>query len=214
MKQLYDDLWQTDVSHPLPGLDTHAYFLRCARGNVLFYNTDHEAEIQHIADLGGIAYQYLSHRDEVGSSLQIIKERFGSALCCGVDEMAAIERSCEVDVVFSERQRHFAGIEIIPTPGHTRGSISFLYEAPHGLTYLFTGDTLFQGNGRWETLFFTNAGGSASELTNSLLLYRDIHPDVVISSGCPSGNLAVVEVGQAEWVEAIDENIRRLQQAE
>jgi glyoxylase-like metal-dependent hydrolase (beta-lactamase superfamily II) len=213
MKQLYDDLWQTDVSHPFPGLNTHAYFLRCDKGNVLFYNTGHEAEIRHIADLGGIKYQYLSHRDEIGGSLKIIKQRFGSALCCGADELAATEASCEVDVAFSKRERHFAGIEIIPTPGHTQGSISFLYEAPRGLTYLFTGDTLFQGNGRWETLFFASAGGSATDLANSLRLYREMHPDVVISSGSSSGNLAVVEVEQAEWVEAIDENIRRLQQA-
>lgn len=214
MKQLYDDLWQTDVSHPFPGLSTHAYFLRCDEGNVLFYNTAHDGEIQHISDLGGIKYQYLSHRDEVGSSLRIIKERFGSALCCGAKELAAIEGSCDVDVVFSERERHFAGIEVIPTPGHTEGSISFLYEAPHGLTYLFTGDTLFQSNGRWQTLFFTNAGGSASELTNSRPLYREMHPDVVISSGSSSGNLAVVEVERAAWIEAIDENISRLKQSE
>jgi len=191
-------------------LNTHAYFLRCDEGNVLFYNTGHEAEIQHMADLGGIKYQYLSHRDEIGSSLKIIRQRFGSALCCGADELAAIEGSCEVDVVFSERKRHFAGIEVIPTPGHTAGSISFLYKAPRGLTYLFTGDTLFQGNGHWETLFFTNAGGSASDLANSLRLYREIHPDVVISSGSSSGNLAVVEVEHSEWIEAIDEAIRRL----
>lgn len=166
-----------------------------------------------MADLGGIKYQYLSHRDEVGASLKTIKQRFGSALCCGYDELTAIEGSCEVDVVFSERKRHFAGIEVIPTPGHTIGSISFLYESPRGLTYLFTGDTLLRSNGRWETLFFASAGGSAGALANSLRLYREIHPDVVISSGSSSRNLAVVEVEHAEWVEAIDENIRRLQPA-
>ena len=163
-----------------------------------------------MADLGGIRYQYLSHRDEAGDSLKVIKELFGSELCCGVGELAAIEAWCEVDAVFSERQRHFAGIEVIPTPGHTKGSISFLYESPCGLTYLFTGDTLFQGNGRWETLFFTNAGGSASDLASSLGLYREIQPDVVLSSGSSSGGPAVVEVGRAEWIEAIDESIKRL----
>lgn len=188
MKQLYDDLWQTKVSHPFPGLDTHAYLLRCYEGNVLFYNTAHEGEIQHIADLGGIKYQYLSHRDEVGGSLKTIRDRFGSALCCGAKELATIETSCDVDVAFTQRERHFAGIEVIPTPGHTEGSISFFYQAPLGLAYLFTGDTLFQGDGRWETLFFANAGGSASDLADSLRKYRELHPDVVISSGCASGN--------------------------
>lgn len=42
MKQLYNNLWQTQVWHPFPNVNTHAYFLRCAKDNVffvLFYNT-------------------------------------------------------------------------------------------------------------------------------------------------------------------------------
>lgn len=211
MKQIYDDLWQTAVSHPFPGLDTHAYFLRCEEANVLFYNTGNDTDIQQMADLGGIRYQYLSHRDEVGESLKIIKGRFGSALCCDAAERPSVERECEVDIVFSERQRHFAGIEVIPTPGHTEGGISFLYRSPNGLAYLFTGDTLFRGKDRWETLFFTSAGGNGGNLANSLRLYRRVRPDVVISSGSPSGGLAVVEVGQGEWMEILDGCIGRLQ---
>ena len=48
MKQLYDDLWQTQVENPFAGLNTHAYFLKCKEGNVLFYNTSHEDDIQEI----------------------------------------------------------------------------------------------------------------------------------------------------------------------
>lgn len=212
MKQLYADLWQTDVWHPFPDVNTHAYFLRCAEGNVLFYNTGHAADIQHMAELGGIKYQYLSHRDEVGESLKTIQTRFASALCCGAGELAAVEAVCAVDMVFSKRKKHFAGIEVIPTPGHTTGSISFLYDSAHGLTYLFTGDTLFQSKGRWQTLVLSKAGGSASDLANSLRLYRELEPNVVISSASMSGSLAVVEVEPADWRAAIDENIERLQQ--
>lgn len=211
MKQLYQDLWQTEVFHPFPGLNSHAYFLRCDEGNVLFYNTGHAAEFEYMAELGGIKYQYLSHRHEVGSSLKTIKERFDSALCCGAEEQAVIEASCAVDVVFSKREKHFAGIEIIPTPGHTAGSISFLYDSPHGFTYQFTGDTLFQSHGRWDTLFFTNAGGSTRDLADSLRLYQTLEPDVVISSASTSGDRAVMEVEPAEWRAALDDNIRRLQ---
>lgn len=210
MQQLYPDLWQTAVLNPFAGVNTHAYFLRCVEGNVLFYNTDHAAEIQHMAELGGIKYQYLSHRHERGESLQAIKERFGSVLCCDVAELAAIEENCAVDVVFSERARHFSGIEVIPTPGHTAGGSSFLYQSPQGLTYLFTGDTLFQKNNRWATLVITKDGGSASELANSLRLYRELEPDVVISSASTAGSLAVVEVDQTGWRTAMDENIRDL----
>lgn len=212
MKQLYDDLWQTAVWHPFSGVNTHAYFLRCAEGNVLFYNTGHADDIRHMAELGGIKYQYLSHRDEVGESLQTIKARFASALCCGSKEQAAVAEFCEVDVFFAERQRHFAGIEVIPTPGHTVGSLSFLYQSPHGLTYLFTGDTLFQSNDRWATLILSKAGGNASDLITSLKLYRALEPDVVLSSASTSGSRALVEVEPTAWRAALDDTIRDLQQ--
>lgn len=211
MKQLYEDLWQTAVLNPFSGVNTHAYFLRCAEGNVLFYNTGHAAEIQHMAELGGIKYQYLSHRHERGKSLRVIKQRFGSALCCDKAELTAIEEHCAVDVVFSERAKHFAGIEVILTPGHTAGGSSFLYQSPHGLTYLFTGDTVFQKNNRWATLIISKDGGSAGELANSLRLYRELEPDVVISSASSSGSHAVVELDHAGWRAAMDENIRYLE---
>ncbi len=211
MKQLYDDLWQTQVENPFAGLNTHAYFLKCIEGNVLFYNTSHEDEIQEIAELGGIKYQYLSHRDETGASLQSIKKLFGSALCCHIKEKPHIEPSCPVDITFSEQITHFGGIEVMPTPGHTDGSISFLYRSPHDRTYLFTGDTFFQSNGRWATIIISQAGGSVEALVESLLIYRGLNPDVVIPSGSPDVNLPFVEMTQEDWIEAIDDHIQRLE---
>jgi hydroxyacylglutathione hydrolase len=152
MKQLYDDLWQTQVGNPFAGLNTHAYFLKGKEGNVIFCNTSHEDDIQEIAEPGGIKYQYLSHLDETGASLQSIKKLFGSALCCHIKEEPHIEPSCPVDITFSEQTTHLGGIEVMPTPGDTDGSISFVYRSRHERTYLFTGDTFFQSKGRWSNV--------------------------------------------------------------
>ena len=137
MKQIFQDLWQTKLEKPFEGVDAHAYFLQCSEGNVLIYNTGHTEELNHIAELGGIKYQYLSHRHETGASLEIIKKQFSSKLCCHEKERKEILQSCEVDITFSENIKHFSNIEIICTPGHTNGSISFLYHSPHGRTFLF-----------------------------------------------------------------------------
>lgn len=209
MKQLYPDLWQTKVEHPFAGLNTHAYFLKTRKGNVLFYNTGNEQDMQHMADLGGLTYQYLSHRDEVSESLKRIKERFGSKLCCHAKEEPLVTPSVAVDVVFGERTVHFAGIEVITTPGHTGGSISFLYRSPHGKTYLFTGDTLFLSKGQWETLVFPNAGGSVKGLMSSLLVYRELKPDIVLPNGS-TGTTPFVEITQEQWKEGLDTTIREL----
>ena len=99
MVQLYDDLWQTKLEIPFGGVHTHAYLLKCPDGNVLIYNTSNKDDIHHIAELGGIKYQFLSHRDEAGKSLKSIKEKFNSALCCHIKEEPIIARTCPVDVI-------------------------------------------------------------------------------------------------------------------
>ncbi len=211
MKQIYQDLWQTKLEKPFEGVDAHAYFLQCPEGNVLIYNTGHTKEFDHIAELGGIKYQYLSHRHETGASLEIIKQQFTSKLCCHEKEKAVISQSCEVDITFSENIRHFSNIEIICTPGHTNGSISFLYNSPFGHTFLFTGDTLLQSNGQWQTLVISSAGGSSESMIESLQTYRELNPDVVLWSAS-RGPKSFVETTEAQWKEDIDNTIEKLRE--
>jgi hydroxyacylglutathione hydrolase len=210
MKRIYDDLWQTSLEQPFSGLNTHAYFLRREEGNVLFYNTSNVDDLEEISTLGGLAFQYLSHRHESGKSLDAIKSKFKSQLCAGSLEVPFVETS--VDVTFSTRQSHSSNIEIIPTPGHTDGGLCFYYESPIGLRYLFTGDSLFQSNARWDTLVFSNDGGNAENLIESLSTIRTLEPDVVLCSASV-GEISVVEVTKVEWRDAIDSNINKLGRA-
>lgn len=210
MKRLYNDLWQTNLEHPFPDLNSHAYLLQRKQGNVLFYNTRYEQEIDYIDNLGGIDFQFLSHRHECGSSLAYIRQKFQSQLCVDKLERDYIEKFCPVDISCDSRQILSENIEVIPTPGHTCGGLCFYYQSPGGLNYLFTGDTLFPYHGRWSILPLVNEGGDSEKLIESLKSLRDLHPDVVLSSASV-GDIAVVELTQAQWQQAIDENIYRLQ---
>lgn len=209
MKQIYEDLWQTKVEQPFAGVNTHAYLLTCKEGNAMIYNTSHMNEVKQFIELGGIAYQYLSHRHESGASLKKIKALFDSRLCCHEDEEIVISKDCQVDITFSRQTVHFAGIEVIPTPGHTQGSLSLLYNSSYGRTYLFTGDTLYRSGNTWGTLVFPSAGGSKEALIKSLVLYRDLSPDVVISSAY-IGETPVTEVKNREWRDDISAKIEEL----
>ena len=75
-------------------LNTHAYFLLRPEGNVLFYNTGNDDDLEEITELGGIQFQLLSHRDESGPSLNRIKDRFGSKLCCSALEASNCRQRC------------------------------------------------------------------------------------------------------------------------
>jgi len=209
MKQIYPDLWQTRAEHPFPSVTSHAYLLVRDNDNILFYSSGVREEYQHIQALGGIAYQYLSHRDEVGAALAEIKELFGSKLCCHRLEEPAARRVTPVDCLFDKRESRLGNIEVIPTPGHTDGSVCFLVRSAHGNTYLLTGDTIYMNNGAWETRTNGYAGGSKSDLKNSLMLLRDLGPAVVISSAS-IGAVPFKEVSAEEWRSDIDNVLRTL----
>ena len=100
---------------------------------------------------------------------------------------------------------------MLETPGHPSGSVSFVYLSPHGKTYLFTGDTFFQWNGRWATLILNKAGGAKPALINSLQKLHVLKPDVVMSSGFVGEAGGPHEVTVSEWRQAIDTEIARLQ---
>jgi hydroxyacylglutathione hydrolase len=213
MKQVQPDLWQTVVEHPFPQLNTHAYFLTRKHGNALLYNTSHARELDHMANLGGLACQYLSHRHEAGPSLVAIRERFGATLCADAAEAPAIGKFCQVDTVFDGPQIHGGDIEVIPTPGHTAGGVCYLYDSPHGGRYLFTGDTLYLSHGHWNTLVMPSDGGSHDKLITSLGTLRVLEPDWVLCSAS-EGDHAVAAVTKSEWQATIDHNIKQLMRHE
>ncbi|TGK81371.1 metallohydrolase [Leptospira noumeaensis] len=206
MKQIYPDLWQTSVEHPFVGVSSHAYLLIQSTGNILFYNASLREEYTRIKDLGGIAFQYLSHRDEVSPALSEIKEVFGSKLCCHRLEEQAVEKEASVDYLFEKREILFGSIEVIPTPGHTDGSMCFLVNSAFGKRYLFTGDTIYMNNGIWESQY---ARGSTSDLKNSLELLRDIGSAVIISSASIGAD-SFKEVSAESWRSDVNNVLRTL----
>jgi hypothetical protein len=198
MKQIFEDLWQTTVEHPFHGVNTHAYLLVQETSNVLFYSSGMRVDYPQIQSLGGIAYQYVSHRDEVGPALAEIKNLFGSKLCCHVLEEPSVKKMASVDYLFDKRETLMGNIEIIPTPGHTNGSVCFLVHSRTGKTYLFTGDTIYMNHGKWDTRVNGYGGGSKADLKKSLAILQGLGPAVIISSAS-EGDVPFIEVSKEEW---------------
>lgn len=210
MRQIYPDLWQSNTENPIPGapqVNTHAYLLTRSDGNILFYATSQRQEHDGIAELGGITRQYLSHKDEIGPHLEVIRSRFGSKLVCHEAEEADVAAAARVDMTFDRREVHLGTIEVIPTPGHTPGSACYLVRSPFGKAYLFTGDTIFLNNGAWETLVFNEA--DRGDLKESLALLSELDPDVVLSSASV-GAPAFKEMRPGEWRRSIGQALESL----
>ena len=212
MRQIYPDLWQTAEERRFGTLTTHAYLLERTEGNVLFYTSSRRDELKQVVERGPVLFQYLSHCHEVDDSLVVSRETLGAKLCCDALVEPYFSPSAGADVYFSaprERERHSGNVEVIHTPGHTNNNVCYRDESPHGRTYLFVGDTLYQDQGAWKTLIVPSDGGSADALRKTLLLLRAVEADVVISSAS-FGETQIVEVTQAEWYAIIDPLSERL----
>ena len=208
MKQIQPDLWQTEVENPFEGLYTHAYLLQRDDGNVLFYNTGHIDEIERMAALGGVARQYLSHRDELGDSLKAIAARFGAELGGHVRELKEFSEFRRPTILFQDRETHPGNIEAIPTPGHSPGSTSFYVHSPHGKRYLFTGDTLYLNRNRaLEAGFLGNS--NFDDYVKSLGVLRELAPDFVVSSAT-GGQGGYCDIAPGEWPDYVDRALERL----
>ena len=211
MKQIRPDLWETEAEHPFPGLNTHAYLWTAPGGNVLFYNTTLDSEFDEIAELGGVARQYLSHQDEIAPSLRTVKQRFGSTLHTTAVEAPVVAETCSVDGTFDRRGTEPPGFEVIPTPGHTPGSACFLVPGADGETYLLTGDTLVRGeDGAWFAGYIPGHSDRAS-LADTLRALADLTPTTVISSAF-TGDSGVTALGDRRWADCVDEALRGLTQ--
>ncbi|MBF6178527.1 hydroxyacylglutathione hydrolase [Nocardia otitidiscaviarum] len=202
MERIATDLWVTETQNPAPGLTTRAYLWTRPEGNVLFYNTSIESEFDRMAELGGVADQYLSHQDEITSTLATLKERFGTRLHLHESE-ADLVTATTVDDPFTTRHTAFEGLEVIPTPGHTVGSTNYLATIA-GKRYLFTGDTIIRGeDGRWWAGYLEGFSDKDT-LVASLDVLAELTPDVVVSSAF-LGESGVTELGERPWAELVGE---------
>lgn len=212
MEQIRPDLWETGPDAPFPGLTTHAYLWTPPDGgNVLFYNTAGDGDLDEIERLGGVAHQYLSHQDEVSPALRTFGERFGAVLHTHASEAHVAARFRAPDATFDERHTDDQGIEVIPATGHTMGSTCYLVPGHGGLRHLFTGDTAFVGrDGRWAAGYIPGHS-DRDDLEVTLELLATIAPDLVASSAF-TGEVGV-HLLDRPWADCVAEALDGLRAA-
>jgi len=106
-------------------------------GNVLIDSPRFATQlVKRIEKLGGVNLMLLTHRDDVADH-ELFREKFGcervmhaddGAARFGVERIVSGEAALEID----------RDLLLIPTPGHTRGHVVYLYKNK----FLFTGDHL------------------------------------------------------------------------
>ena len=115
----------------------HSYFVTRPSGNILIDSPRHASElVTWFANAGGIAHILLSHQDDVADASKYA-ERFGARVWIHQHDSHAAPYAS--DLIEGESERCIVpDLVAIPVPGHTRGSVVFLFQN----RVLFTGDSL------------------------------------------------------------------------
>jgi len=91
-----------------------------------------------------------------------------------------IDKPPKPDVIYQELPNLINGLEIIKTPGHTKGSVCFLLNG-----YLFSGDTLFKGTYGRVDLPYSNP----EDMLESLKKLSQLDDDLKIMPGHGDGSI-------------------------
>ncbi len=169
----YADLLPFDIGgavyhtgyHSKKSFGAASYLIVREEGNILVDSPRFVGSLaEKIESLGGIAYIFLTHKDDVADHAKFAK-RFGAKRILHKDDMTDDTKEIEM-LIEGEGDIDLApDIKIIPVPGHTKGSCCLLYDD----RYLFTGDHLYQNPGRtFPTAFINHCWYSWERQTESM----------------------------------------------
>lgn len=130
-----------------------ASFLITGEKNYLIDSPRYLKKLTHkIKDLGGLDYQLLTHKDDIADTDQY-HENFQSPRYIHQDDQTS--KTKHYEYTFSENKivDLTNELKVIPVPGHTKGSVCFLYKD----NYLFTGDHLAYSTELGHLYAFKNA---------------------------------------------------------
>lgn len=141
-----------------------SYLITRPEGNVLIDSPRFASQlVKHIEALGGVSQMLLTHKDDVAAH-QLFHQKFGCARLMHADD-GARRIGVEQVVVGEDPIQLDDDLLVIPTPGHTRGHVVYLYKNK----FLFTGDHLAWSPARQTlTAFRSVAWYSWPEQTRSM----------------------------------------------
>jgi glyoxylase-like metal-dependent hydrolase (beta-lactamase superfamily II) len=130
----------------------HSYFLERPQGNLLVDSPRHTHKLSHAFEqLGGLSDILLTHRDDVADAHRFA-EQFGSRVWIHEEDRSAAPYATHL-LRGAEATDMGEGLIGIPVPGHTRGSVVYLWQN----TYLFSGDSLAWDRDAHDLTAFRNA---------------------------------------------------------
>ncbi len=183
-----------------------SFVLERPEGNVIVYNSPGLSEAADgIRALGDVARLLINHGHEAMygpprlDAPVFVHERDRAETAAG---------GLPVSGTFARRRMIDDDLEVIPTPGHTPGATSYLWESG-AHRFLFTGDFLWVEYGEWKAVVLGGSDRAAS--LDSLRLIRDLDFDVLVPWAAMKGEPPVNVVDHDGARARIDAVIARVE---
>ena len=189
-----------------PSLHARAFLLRRDPTNVLVYSVGGlEAEADAIEGIGGIARQYLNHRHEAG----FLSDWVEAPLFVHENERASVDERSPGRPPWTFSRGHVLDrdFQVIPTPGHTTGATTYLWDSGQH-RFLFTGDTIYLREGEWVAAVL--ASSEREPYIESLELIRELDFDVLVPWVASAGEPYHAVTSRADTRRRIDAILERV----
>jgi len=182
-----------------------SYLLERPQGNLIVYNSPGVSEsADAIRVLGAPSRLLVNH----GHEAMYGQPELEVPIWVHREDRAEVSRSIDVAGTFDGNELIDDDLEVIPTPGHTPGTTSFLWDnGAH--RFLFTGDFIWIENGEWKAVVLSE--GLRSSYLDSLALVRELDFDVLVPWGTSEGDPSIgLVAGPSEKRDRIDAIIDRV----
>jgi glyoxylase-like metal-dependent hydrolase (beta-lactamase superfamily II) len=181
-----------------------SYVLARPAGTVIVYNSPGiDAAARAIDGLAPVSHLLISHEHEAMYGVPAVR----APVFVHARDQAATARALPVTGVIEGRRMLGHDLEAIPTPGHTPGTTSFLWDSGRH-RYLFTGDFIWIEGGEWKAVVLDPA--LREEYLASLALVRELDFDVLVPWGVTEDSPPVQPTTAAETRKRIDAIIARV----
>jgi len=155
MDLLFDSVYRVLPTKVTPSKYS-SLFVERSRGNLLFScfggHSSIEGSFDAIEAKGGIALHLLGDMHFAARCSDDVARRFGAPTMCSEVEAPDVKRKVRNVATFPfERHELAPGVEVIPTPGHRPGAVSYLVRVGRRRC-LFAGDTIYHDGSRWRAL--------------------------------------------------------------
>lgn len=203
MEALIEDVYRILPTKLTPTKYSSLFAVR-PEGNLLFSclggHSSIEGSFDEMDDLGGVALHLLGDMHFAARYNDDVDARFGVTTMCSDVEGPDVRRKVKNVVTFPfERHPLAPGVEVIPTPGHRPGAVSYLVDVG-GRRCLFAGDSIYHSGDNW---MCPVSKKNRKTMLATLDMLAGVDFDVLLANTGANNPVCHVEVDQATRAEFI-----------